>query len=45
MRVLEDCTSDLVINNCIPNFIKFEFWLEFLTFLGHVVSKDGIWKI
>ena len=23
-------------------FLKFEFWLEKVTFLGHVVSKEGI---
>lgn len=23
-------------------FSKYEFWLEFLTFLGHVVSGEGI---
>ena len=24
------------------NFSKCEFWLEQVTFLGHIVSKDGI---
>ena len=23
-------------------FLKYEFWLEQVAFLGHVVSKDGI---
>lgn len=29
-------------NDILKKFNKYEFWLEKITFLGHVVPKDGI---
>lgn len=36
------CATNIQGSQVYVKFSKCEFWLEFVTFLGHVVSKDRI---
>ncbi|WMV19455.1 hypothetical protein MTR67_012840 [Solanum verrucosum] len=31
------------VDKLYAKFLKYEFWLEYVEFLGHVVSNEGIW--
>lgn len=38
----ELCCRFISIRSCILNFLIVSFWMNVMTFLGHVVSSDGI---
>lgn len=41
-QTFEDCASAVREEKLYSKFSKCEFWLSLVTFLGHVVSKEGI---